>query len=33
MPECSQSIPLRDAGGDHRYLCRLPPDWKRVAAA
>jgi peptide/nickel transport system ATP-binding protein len=33
MPECTQTIPLRDAGGDHSYLCRLPPDWKRDAAA
>jgi peptide/nickel transport system ATP-binding protein len=33
MPECAESVPLRDAGDDHCYLCRLPPDWKRVAAA
>jgi len=33
MPECSQAVPLRDAGDDHCYLCRLAPDWKRVAAA
>jgi peptide/nickel transport system ATP-binding protein len=33
MPECAQSVPLREAGGDHCYLCRLPPDWKRAAAA
>ena len=32
-PECAQTVPLRDAGGDHRYLCRLPPDWKRAAVA
>jgi peptide/nickel transport system ATP-binding protein len=32
-PECAQGVPQRDAGGDHRYLCRLPPDWKRAAAA
>jgi peptide/nickel transport system ATP-binding protein len=32
-PECAASVSLRDAGGDHRYLCRLPPDWKRAAAA
>ena len=32
-PECAQTVPLRDAGGDHCYLCRLPPDWKRAAAA
>jgi peptide/nickel transport system ATP-binding protein len=33
MPECAESVPLRNAGGDHGYLCRLPPDWKRAAAA
>jgi peptide/nickel transport system ATP-binding protein len=33
MAECAESVPLRDAGGDHCYLCRLPPDWKRAAAA
>jgi peptide/nickel transport system ATP-binding protein len=33
MPECTQTVPLSDAGGDHSYLCRLPPDWKRDAAA
>jgi peptide/nickel transport system ATP-binding protein len=32
-PECAESVPLRDAGGDHCYRCRLPPDWKRAAAA
>jgi peptide/nickel transport system ATP-binding protein len=32
-PECAQLVPLRDAGGDHFYLCRLPPDWKRATAA
>src|SRR5258708_1947645 len=32
-PECARTVPLRDAGGDHRYLCQLPPDWKRAAAA
>jgi peptide/nickel transport system ATP-binding protein len=32
-PECAQAVPLRDAGSDHSYLCRLPPDWKRAAAA
>jgi len=31
--ECAQTVPRRDAGGDHCYLCRLPPDWKRAAAA
>jgi len=33
MPECAQTVPLRNAGGDHFYRCRLPPDWKRAAAA
>jgi peptide/nickel transport system ATP-binding protein len=33
MPECAQSVPLRKAGGDHSYLCRLPPGWKRASAA
>jgi peptide/nickel transport system ATP-binding protein len=33
MPECAQTLPLRNAGSDHFYLCRLPPDWKRAAAA
>jgi peptide/nickel transport system ATP-binding protein len=32
-PECAQTVPLRDAGSDHCYLCRLPPDWKRATAA
>jgi peptide/nickel transport system ATP-binding protein len=31
--ECAQNVPRREAGGDHSYLCRLPPDWKRAAAA
>jgi peptide/nickel transport system ATP-binding protein len=31
-PECAETVPLRDVDGDHRYLCRLPPDWKRTAA-
>jgi peptide/nickel transport system ATP-binding protein len=31
--ECAETVPLRDAGGDHVYQCRLPPDWKRDAAA
>jgi len=26
-------VPPRNAGGDHGYLCRLPPDWKRAVAA
>jgi peptide/nickel transport system ATP-binding protein len=29
VPECAEAVPLRQAGGDHSYLCRLPPDWKR----
>src|ERR1700694_1587433 len=33
MPECAQTVPLRNAGRDHCYLCRLPPDWERAAAA
>jgi oligopeptide/dipeptide ABC transporter, ATP-binding protein, C-terminal domain len=33
MPECAKSVPLRDAGDEHFYLCRLPPDWKRGSAA
>jgi peptide/nickel transport system ATP-binding protein len=33
MPECAQTVPRREASDDHSYLCRLPPDWKRVAAA
>jgi peptide/nickel transport system ATP-binding protein len=32
-PECAETVPLRDAADDHSYLCRLPRDWKRVAAA
>jgi peptide/nickel transport system ATP-binding protein len=32
-PECAESVPLHDTGTDHGYLCRLPPDWKRAAAA
>jgi peptide/nickel transport system ATP-binding protein len=32
-PECAQTVPLRQAGGDHSYLCRLPPDWKRDSVA
>jgi peptide/nickel transport system ATP-binding protein len=31
-PECAQTVPLRDIDGDHCYLCRLAPDWKRTAA-
>jgi peptide/nickel transport system ATP-binding protein len=33
MPECAQAVPLREAGDDHSYLCRLPRDWKRAVAA
>jgi peptide/nickel transport system ATP-binding protein len=32
-PECARAVPKRAAGGDHSYLCRLQPDWKRDAAA
>jgi peptide/nickel transport system ATP-binding protein len=32
-PECAQAVPRRDAGGEHSYLCRLPPDGARAAAA
>jgi peptide/nickel transport system ATP-binding protein len=32
MPECAQPVPLHGVDGDHCYLCRLPPDWKRAAA-
>jgi peptide/nickel transport system ATP-binding protein len=28
-PECVETVPLRELGGDHRYLCRLRPDWQR----
>ena len=31
--ECVQAVPLREAGRDHSYLCRLPPDWKRSNVA
>jgi peptide/nickel transport system ATP-binding protein len=31
--DCAQKVPLHYAGGDHSYLCRLPPDWKRDALA
>jgi len=33
MPECAEAVPLRDAGGGHPYLCRLPPDWTQAGAA
>jgi peptide/nickel transport system ATP-binding protein len=32
-PDCAQTVPARNAGGDHSYFCRLPPDWKRAVAA
>jgi peptide/nickel transport system ATP-binding protein len=32
-PECAKTVPLRNVGGDHFYLCRLQPDWRRDAAA
>jgi peptide/nickel transport system ATP-binding protein len=32
-PECAEAVPKRAAGGDHSYLCRLQPGWKRDAAA
>jgi peptide/nickel transport system ATP-binding protein len=28
MPECAASVPWRDAGGGHSYLCRLPQEWQ-----
>jgi peptide/nickel transport system ATP-binding protein len=31
--DCAQTVPLRHAGGDHSYLCRLPLGWKRAATA
>jgi len=30
---CSQDIQLQSRGKGHQYLCRLPPDWTREAAA
>jgi peptide/nickel transport system ATP-binding protein len=32
-PDCARTVPLRKVAGDHFYLCRLPPDWQRDAAA
>jgi peptide/nickel transport system ATP-binding protein len=32
-PECAETVPLRDVGGDHRYVCRLRPDWQRDLSA
>jgi oligopeptide/dipeptide ABC transporter ATP-binding protein len=26
-PVCAQQVPLQEAGAEHRYACRLPPDW------
>jgi peptide/nickel transport system ATP-binding protein len=31
--ECALIVPRQTAGTDHHYLCRLPPDWTRAAAA
>jgi peptide/nickel transport system ATP-binding protein len=31
--ECTKTVPLRDAGADHLYRCRLTPNWKRDAVA
>jgi peptide/nickel transport system ATP-binding protein len=31
--ECGETLRLRDAGADHFYRCRLPPNWKRDAVA
>jgi peptide/nickel transport system ATP-binding protein len=33
MPVCSGEIPERERVAGHRYLCRLPADWPKVAAA
>jgi peptide/nickel transport system ATP-binding protein len=33
MPICAQAVPERVIVGDHRYLCQLPPDWRRRDAA
>jgi peptide/nickel transport system ATP-binding protein len=33
MPECARAVPRQPAGADHDYLCRLPADWTRAAAA
>jgi peptide/nickel transport system ATP-binding protein len=33
VPECAERVPWRDAGSNHGYRCRLPPGWKRAAAA
>jgi peptide/nickel transport system ATP-binding protein len=33
IPECAGTVPLREAGDGHSYLCRLPRDWKRAVAA
>jgi peptide/nickel transport system ATP-binding protein len=33
IADCAETVPARNASGDHSYLCRLPPDWKRAVAA
>ena len=33
MPACSEAIPEQDRIRGHHYLCRLPPDWAKDAAA
>jgi peptide/nickel transport system ATP-binding protein len=33
LPECAGTVPLRDAGGGHTHLCRLPPDATRAGGA
>ena len=33
MPECAGALPLRDAGGGHTHLCRLPPDGAKADGA
>jgi peptide/nickel transport system ATP-binding protein len=30
--ECAEPVPLRDAGGEHAYLCRLQPGWAQASA-
>jgi peptide/nickel transport system ATP-binding protein len=32
MAECAEPVPLRDAGGEHAYLCRLQPGWTQATA-
>jgi peptide/nickel transport system ATP-binding protein len=31
--ECARSVPLGNAGADHLYRCRLPPNWKQDGMA